>query len=768
MKKFLPFIIGLLLTSPLFAFDNIPTLIKAVKSAKPGDTLVLNNGTYKDAQLVLSGKGAAGKPIVIKAQTPGAVKLTGNSFLKIGGDHLEVNGLYFTDGYTKDDAVIEYRRNNQDLANNCRVTNCAIDNYSKPDRFDTDSWIVFWGQHNRVDHTTIGDKLNGGTTLIVNLDDERSQQNYHSIDSNYFKGHSRLGSNGGETIRVGVSRYSLTPSYTQIAYNYFERCNGEVEIISIKSGSNHVYKNTFYECEGGVVLRHGSKNVIESNLFIGNNKPYTGGIRVINPGHKVFNNLLIDCVGERFRSAFGVLNGVPNSLINRYYQVTDADIYHNSFIDCNSLLFGAGKDAERTLAPRNVTFTNNFIDTKGKVLYEDANKDGGIRFADNFYKGNIAAPVKGFAPVKTNEVVWNGLKITVPVNKTGADLAALTRMNDETTGARWYRPVIKVNGNPKTYTVTAAQSAELPSIVSNAQDGDVIILTTSTEPFQLTKDLKVSKTITIKIDDPSKKVEFVNVGEKSLPAFITIENGGNLSVSGIRFNGAYKSYGDAQSGISTTKNQMNKHYTLKVDNCEFYNYNEGSYSGIRATKSTYADSVSVNNCLFRNISGTGVDFSAEKEDKGIYNVERVGVTNSTFSNLLGSAIIVYRGGNDESTTGPSVFINHCVFNEVNNTEQGSVVKLLGAQEASVLNSIFNKSGQGGKSIWFEEGRSDKLVVDRCDFYQCGRVQSFYNKVLGKNIYKVDPGFTNPAAYNFTLKSTSALLSKASNGKSLGI
>jgi poly(beta-D-mannuronate) lyase len=768
MKKVLPFIIGLLFTSPLFAFDNIPALIKAVKSAKPGDTIVLNNGTYKDAQLVLTGKGTAAKPIVIKAQTPGAVKLTGNSYLKLGGEYLEVNGLYFTDGYTKDDPVIEYRRNNQELANNCRVTNCAIDNYSKPDRFDTDSWIVFWGQHNRLDHTTIGDKLNGGTTLIVNLDDERSQQNYHSIDSNYFKGHSRLGSNGGETIRVGVSRYSLTPSYTQIAYNYFERCNGEVEIISIKSGSNHVYKNTFYECEGGVVLRHGSKNVIESNLFIGNNKPYTGGIRVINPGHKVFNNLLIDCMGERFRSAFGVLNGVPNSLINRYYQVTDADIYHNSFIDCNSLLFGAGKDAERTLAPKNVTFTNNFIDTRGKLLYEDANKDGGIRFADNSYKGNITSPSKGFAPVKTNEVVWNGLRVTLPANKTGADLSTLTRMNDETTGAMWYRPVIKVNGNPKTYTVTAAQSNELPTIVSNAQDGDFIILTASTEPYQITKELKVSKTITIKTDDASKKVEIVNVGEKSLPAFITIENGGNLTVSGIRFNGAYKSYGDAQSGISTTKNPMNKHYTLKVDNCEFYNYNEGGYSGIRATKSTYADSVSINNCVFRNISGTGVDYSAEKEDKGIYNVERLAIKNTTFSNLLGSAIVVYRGGNDESTTGPSVLIDHCVFNEVNNTEQGSVAKLLGVQEATVLNSIFNKSGQGGRTIWFEEGRSDKLLVDHCNFYQSGRVQTFYNKVLGQNIYKVEPGFTNPAAYNFTLKSSSALQGKASNGKPLGI
>jgi len=769
MKRLLSFFIFLVIASPLFAYKDIAALNKAIRTAKPGDTLVLENGIYNDAQLFLVAKGAAGKPIVVKAETSGKVKLTGNSFLKVGGDYVEVNGFHFTNGFTKDAPVIEFRENNATLANNCRVTNTVIDNYSKPDRFDTDSWIVFWGKNNRLDHTTIGDKLNGGTTLIVNLDDERSRENYHSIDSNFFAGRQRLGSNGGETIRVGVSRYSLTPSRTKIAYNYFEHVNGEVEIISIKSGSNHVYNNTFYECEGGVVLRHGSKNIIESNLFIGNNKPYTGGIRVINPGHKVFNNLLIDCAGERFRSAFGVLNGVPNSLINRYYQVTDADIYNNSFINCNSLLFGAGKDAERTLAPKNVTFTKNFISTKGNSLYEDANKDGGILFANNSYKGSVATAPKGFAPVKVNEVNWNGLKLQQPIDKSGADISTISRMTASNTGAAWYKPAANKTTSPQTITVTAAQSKELPSIVAKAKDGDVIVLSPSTIPYELEKEIVINKTLTIKTTNPNNFVELVNVSEKSLPSFFTIENGGNLTVSGIKFNGAYKSFGDVNAGIATsTKKPMNQHYSLLVNNCHFYNYNEGSQSGIKATKSTFADLVSVSNCLFRNISGTGIDFSAEKEDKGIYNVERIEVKNTVFSNILGTAIVIYRGGNDESTTGPSVLIDHCVFNEVNNMEQGSVVKLLGAQEATITNSIFSKSGQGGRTIWFEENSWDKLKVDYTNFYSSGRVQSFYGKVLGKNIYKVDPGFADPATYNFSLKSNSTLRTKGSNGKAIGI
>ncbi len=51
--------------------------------------------------------------------------------------------------------------------------------------------------------------------------------------------------------------YALTASRTNIHHNYFERCSGEVEIVSIKSGDNQINNNTFYECEGGLVLRHG-------------------------------------------------------------------------------------------------------------------------------------------------------------------------------------------------------------------------------------------------------------------------------------------------------------------------------------------------------------------------------------------------------------------------------------------------------------------------------------------------------------------------------
>ncbi len=747
-----------------FKINDLPEM---VRKAKPGDTIRIPEGEYKNTQLTLTAKGEAGKPVVVIAETPGEVLLTGNSYLKLSGEYLEVNGLRFTNGYAAQTPVIEFRKNNESLANHCRVTQCSIDNYSRPERFNTDSWIVFWGKNNRLDHCTIGDKLNGGTTLIVNLDDERSQNNFHSIDSNYFNGHSRLGSNGGETIRVGVSRYSLTSSKTQIHHNLFEKCNGEVEIISIKSGENTISRNTFYECEGGLVLRHGSKNVVEGNIFIGNNKPYTGGVRVINPGHKVYNNLFLDLAGERFRAAFSVLNGVPNSALNRYYQVTDAEIHHNTFVNNKSIVFGAGKDAERTLAPENVGFHHNYIYSAKSPLFEDANKNGGIKFSANVFSGAAKAEA-GFSKitsVKFFEKSFRSQSFRIPIDKnSGADISTLDWIDSDKAGASWFVMPGKSETPGTTYKISPDQVKDIQSTIAKFNSEGMIELQPGL--YRIAQPIIIDKDITFVVAE-GKKAEFVNASEKSLPAFFIIQNGGRLNVNNIKFNSAFESYGDVQSGISTTTKGMNDHYSLRVNNCEFFNFGEGGFSCIKGTKSTYADEVLVMNTIFRNNSGTAIDFSAEKDDKGIYNVEVLKVENCVFANLLSTAINVYRGGNDESTTGPTVMIDQSTFSEVDNREQGCVIKLIGVQTASITNSIFNQSGAGGRVIWFEEMSWDDLKVDYCNFYKSGRVGSFYNKVLGKHVYNLQPTFKDVRNYNFNLKAGSSLSNKSSKAKYLG-
>ena len=64
---------------------NIEELNNANKNAKPGDTIILQNGEWKNVTISLDCIGSKEKPVVIKAQTPGKFLITGNSKLKIGG-----------------------------------------------------------------------------------------------------------------------------------------------------------------------------------------------------------------------------------------------------------------------------------------------------------------------------------------------------------------------------------------------------------------------------------------------------------------------------------------------------------------------------------------------------------------------------------------------------------------------------------------------------------------------------------------------------------
>lgn len=747
---------------------NDQELRSALTRAKPGDSIVLANGVWKDVPMLLTASGTMERPIVVMAETAGGVKLTGNSFIRFGSDYVTVSGLHFTDGYAAKEAIVEFRKADK-LANNCRLTQCVIENFSKPNRSDDDHWITLWGKNNRIDHCVIGNKLNTGTTLIVELNDERSQHNEHSIDSNYFKGRQPLGANGGETIRIGVSRYSLTSSNTNVHHNYFERCNGEVEIISVKSGNNRLTDNTFFECEGGLVLRHGSGNTVLNNIFIGNNKPYTGGVRVINPGHTVANNLFIDLAGKGFHGGFTVLNGVPNSPLNRYMQVTDVDIHHNTFLNCKTILFGAGKDEERTLPPARVTFRDNFIQTNNSAVYEDANNDGGITFRNNRYSGrSVATAPAGFVAEKPTltTISWVGQQFKVPVVKEGADLSKLKWMSAANTGAAWYKPEPALAATPAIHSVAAADSQQLNAIIGNAAAGDIIELNEAAI-YAVTEPLVLRKPLVIKAKNGlSGKPQLVSVSENGLAAFIILETGGSLSAERIIFNSAYGNYGAVKAGISTASQPMSPHYILKVDGCEFINFGEGGHVCIRGAKGTYADSVLISNSIFRDNAGVAIDFSAEKDDKGIYNVAYLSVRNSAFANLLSGAINVYRGGNDESTTGPEVVIDHCTFHNVENRMQGTVVKLIGVQVASITNSLFNYSGKGGRIIWFEEMAWDKLKIDYCNVFDSGRISTFFNKATGKNIIRKKPVFRDLAANDLRLANTTGF--SGNDGKPMGI
>ena len=216
----------------------------AAENLKPGDQIILANGVWQNFDLVLDAVGTKDAPIRLTAETPGKVILSGQSSLRLAGEYLDVSGLVFRNGYTPRGEVISFRRDSEHLARNSRVSQTVIEDYSNPDRRQVDLWVALYGQNNVFEHNHLSGKRNAGPTLAVRLDSEASQQNGHLIRYNYFGPRPVFGSNGGETLRIGTSPYSLTRSGTVVEQNYFDRCSGEVEIISNKSGGNIFRSNT--------------------------------------------------------------------------------------------------------------------------------------------------------------------------------------------------------------------------------------------------------------------------------------------------------------------------------------------------------------------------------------------------------------------------------------------------------------------------------------------------------------------------------------------
>jgi poly(beta-D-mannuronate) lyase len=395
IKKIKYLLLGILVISTeLFAqyyVSSASELNGILSTLVPGDTVIMKNGTWTNQHLIFDAFGNENDSIVLKAETPGHVILTGTSTLRIRGKFLKVDGLRFESGYSPDNGVIEFRRGSS-KAYNSRLTNTSVVNYNPASKSNEYKWVSIYGTNNRVDHCYFENKLNDGALLVVWIPDS-GEEVFHRIDNNYFGERKPLGYNGGETIRIGTSAYSLGDASCIIESNYFERCDGEAEIISNKTGNNTFRYNTFFECDGTLTFRHGEKSYAYGNYFFGNNKPGTGGIRLVGPSHEIYNNYFVDLAGgdSDWNGALTMMNGIGPEPINGYTQVDSVLIANNTFVNCkNTFLIGevnSSYSSTMVLPPANSVFANNIV-TTSEQIFQFANMFENMTFEGNLMNGS--------------------------------------------------------------------------------------------------------------------------------------------------------------------------------------------------------------------------------------------------------------------------------------------------------------------------------------------------------------------------------------------
>lgn len=721
---------------------NLEEFNTAIKNALPGTTIALKNGEWKDVALHVYGIGTEKAPITVTAETKGQVIITGNSKLTISGSFLVVSGLWFKDGTPTGKEVVSFRRNAKEFATNCRFTNNTISNYNPTDRSIINHWVDLWGKNNRVDYNNFTGKTNGGTTLVVWLNGDEHIENNHRIDHNYFGKRPELGVNGGETIRIGTSEYSMKSSKTIVEFNTFKHCNGEMEIISNKSNDNIFSNNIFIESEGTLTLRHGNNALVENNVFLGNNKPKTGGIRIINEGHIVRNNLLIGLTGDELRGPIVVMNGVPNSPLNRYNQVKDVDIQNNTIINCGPISFGTGKDAEKSLAPIRTVFANNLVansnGTEILKLYDDAS---GISFFGNiaetegtvnssyFTKGLLEwLVVKGLPmPSSDNEILKsakktpkspildmaNAERTTYVAGAFNLNNTVLPEIITTKTGPNWNPiitdPVVKVT---QTIINVAPGAEAISKALKKATSGNTILL----EPgiYHIDKTMKIEGNITIKgTGDPALTIikSSTNV-EKPLTYFFRVNPKGRFTLENVTLDGEASTY--VKYAVVSPEDNVAGKYSVFINNSVFKNFkNKDGGAVYKAYVGTLADTISIKNSKIED-SFRGLNLSYQKDELGIYNAEVIHLYNSVFTNIEEFAVNYARNGVNPSNFGGQLIVNQCVFNKVANAEKLKMISVKGIRKVAITNSAFVNSINSKNCLTlsgFEQSISNCLVYD---------------------------------------------------------
>lgn len=441
-------------------------------------------------------------------------------------------------------------------------------------------------------------------------------------------------------------------------------------------------------------MRHGKYTLVENNYFLGNGKVNTGGIRVINEYQTVKNNYLTGLTGYRFRGALVVMNGVPNSPINRYNQVVDSKIENNILIDCDYIQLCAGSDQERSAVPIGTTMTGNVFMSKTNLdpftIYDDIS---GITFKNNFINKDAKLSIPtGFEAidysVNTNE---NGLKVPNKeiLEKIGFQSVKLPVTRDDV-GAPYYpKPDKEITfGSGKTIQVTAGENTILDAL-QDAEDGDVLLLQNGGE-YLLTKDLKLTAMVTLKSEIGAKAII-----KSTRSTFFQIENGGSLELVNVKLDGTESPDEAGIQVISTTKYAMNKNYKLFIRDCEVVDMNVNhSYNFLKIYQHTMADSILVENTTFKNMTGYVFTLDREIEDLGIYNVETLYINNCKFENIEGAITNIYRGGTDESTFGPIVTIaNTEILNsgKGNRNKTGASMLFHGVQNLNIHDVVMDNA-----------------------------------------------------------------------------
>jgi len=391
-------------------YDSISALKGAASMSLPaGTTLCLSDGNYNDDfELEFGGTGTPDSKITIAAQNPGQAIISNSEVnIVMAGEHVVLQGFVFRDGSVNFNLIKTF--GNSLPCNYCRITeNTIVDMDNGLNVTDESTkWFEIYGAYTRFDHNWISGKTSRGALLIVDRHSDSwsasieadFEVDYAQIDYNYFgdrppiegKAYAASSDNEYEGIRLGVSTSHSGDSFSVVENNYFERIQGEAEVISNKATNNTIRNNTIRESYGSIVTRHGNTATISNNFIMGDDHPFSGGIRLVDDSHTVTNNYIQGAryLDTNWNGGIVLTTGEGSGDgDNGYQDVSNVLVANNTIVDSvNSLNVYGGRESTN---PDSVYFVNNIIaDAIGAVIKNADEMPTNSIYAGNYVDGIV-------------------------------------------------------------------------------------------------------------------------------------------------------------------------------------------------------------------------------------------------------------------------------------------------------------------------------------------------------------------------------------------
>jgi poly(beta-D-mannuronate) lyase len=347
---------------------SLAELQTAADNAAAGDIILLKDGIYTStADIVVKKNGTAAKPITIAGQTIGGAEINGTGGIKLQGSYIIVRGFKFTNASNKNETSAG--------SSFCQWTGNIFETTGEG------NYLTLFGSDHQVDYNTFQNKKALGKFIGVRGTGKQIAERLW-IHHNYFHNFSKQTGNGAEAVQFGLSGFSLSSSNSIFEYNLFENCEGENELLSVKSSAVTVRYNTVRDCKAQLTLRHGNFNKVYGNYFFN-----TPGIRIFGDDHLIYSNYFENCdpainIGN---GGAEVADGAP---------LTSHDRPDRVLIAFNTLV---NNKNNITLNPRtpiglgaiDITIVNNLIQGGGEAAVING------PFANPKLEGNIIFDVKG-------------------------------------------------------------------------------------------------------------------------------------------------------------------------------------------------------------------------------------------------------------------------------------------------------------------------------------------------------------------------------------